>query len=157
MRESWITSSRRLWIMNHGQKINESWIVKKFHNWIMNQWSKNIWESRIIILKRFRFHPRECSTRALIVSSGSHASRDIRPVMKDFWQEIHVLHIPATMKCRKHLVTDSCRICSEQGRSKYTCTVCYFSQFRYSGLREVQSFQGLFCGVQPPEQRMTIP
>ena len=24
----------------------------------MNHWSKNIWESRTIILKRFRFHPR---------------------------------------------------------------------------------------------------
>ena len=32
--------------------------MKKFYKWIMNHWSKNIWESRIIKLKRFRFHPR---------------------------------------------------------------------------------------------------
>ena len=32
--------------------------MKKFYKWIMNHWSKNIWESRITILKRFRFHPR---------------------------------------------------------------------------------------------------
>ena len=58
VKEWWITSSCRLPIMNHGQKINESWIMKKFYKWIMNHWSKNIWQSRIIILKRFRFHPR---------------------------------------------------------------------------------------------------
>ena len=32
--------------------------MKKLYKRIMNHWSKNIWESRIIILKRFRFHPR---------------------------------------------------------------------------------------------------
>ena len=58
VKESWITSSRRPWIMNHGQKISESWIMKKFYKWIMNRWSKNIWESRIIRLKRLRIHPR---------------------------------------------------------------------------------------------------
>ena len=28
----------------------------------MNHWSKNIWEWRIIILKRFRFHPRSLTS-----------------------------------------------------------------------------------------------
>ena len=34
----------------------------------MNHWSKNIWKSRIIILKRFRFHPR---------TSDKHAFRQV--------------------------------------------------------------------------------
>ena len=43
------------WIMDKKKK--ESW--RNSIPWVMSHWSKNIRESRIIILKRFRFHPRK--------------------------------------------------------------------------------------------------